>query len=467
MIGSSVLQVPAAIAGLIQQGLIERAFRDGLFPSLQYRQDAVYEEVQANTGTEFFRSRSGLMAPVEDPTPAGQDPAPYNTTYEQWPARIDRYGGYVQTHMPTSAVANANLFLRNIHTLGLQAGQSLNRLPRNALFKAYLSGQTLTTAACVAADVTIHVASVNGFTDWVRVGTTVAPVPVSSANPLPVTIGTGASAITRYVVGVAYDDPTDAYGPGTLTLSAAIGGAGFAARTPVVTAYAPFVLRAGGGNSVDSIGVADTAVLTDLSTCINYLRSHNVQPHDDGYYHGHISSMGNNQLFADPVLIRLNTALPQGVEFSEGFVGEKFGCLFYMNNESPNALNSGAKTLTGTNAQYARSIGAEVTNDSGINVGRVIITGKNSIEEVGLDESAYISEAGITGKIGEFSVVNQGIQVPVERVRLILRSPINVWQDIVTAAWSSTVGFPIPTDATASSGPNRYKRAVVYEYAGT
>jgi hypothetical protein len=35
----------------------------------------------------------------------------------------------------------------------------------------------------------------------------------------------------------------------------------------------------------------------------------------------------------------------------------------------------------------------------------------------------------------------------------------------VTATWSITCGFPVPTDQTAVTGPAKYKRAVVYEYA--
>src|SRR5262249_3570258 len=101
---------------------------------------------------------------------------------------LAQFGSAIDTHIPTSTVANSNLFLRHIHQLGLQAGQTLNRLPRNALFKSYLSGMTATTQSQITTDTTIHVASLNGFTDVVTPDPNVRPVTISSTNPLAITI---------------------------------------------------------------------------------------------------------------------------------------------------------------------------------------------------------------------------------------------------------------------------------------
>jgi hypothetical protein len=113
---------------------------------------------------------------------------------------------------------------------------------------------------------------------------------------------------------------------------------------------------------------------------------------------------------------------------------------------------------------YSQDIGAETTNEQGINVGRVLITGRGAIYEKGLDENQYVTEAGVTGRTGEFQVVNAGVEVATERVRLILRAPLNRLQDQVAATWSITTAFPIPSDVS-SGGPQRYKRAVVIEHA--
>lgn len=457
-----ILGVPAAVVDLVQQGMLERAFHDGLFPALLYRGEAPFEEWPANSGTEVFMSRPGLMTPVTEPLVPGVDPTPQEVPFEQWVARLERYGSSVDTHIPTSVVANANLFLRRIKQLGLNAGQSVNRVARNALFRAYLSGSTVTVDAAAAIDTTIRVASLNGFSDVIIAGANVRPAPVSPVSPLAISIFGVAG--TRNVIGVAPDDPSDPNGPGTLQLSAALG-AIVAARSPVTSSAAPRIVRSGGGDSVDAIGPADTFVLQDAINSVAFLRDANVPPHDDGFYHCHISSQANAQVFADPAFQRLNTSLPGYSIYRTGFLGELGGVIFYMNSESPRDNNSGPRVPTGTNAFYSKDIAAETTNESGVKIGRIIITGRGSIYERGLDEGQYVTEAGVTGKTGEFQVVNNGVQVLVERVKLILRAPLNRMQDQVAATWSLTSSFPVPSDITAPSGPERFKRAIVIEHA--
>jgi len=461
---SVLLLVPPAIQELNQQGAIERAFHDALVPNLAYRAEAMAEEWPANTGQEIFQSRPGLIAPKVKPLVPGSDPQPSTVPFEQWRAVLSQFSDAVDTHMPTAITSNANLFLRNIHQLGIGAGMSINRVARNAIFQAYLSGNTACNVAILTTDTSIHVASVNGFTDVIVPGTNVAPRPVSSANPLSVTIGTSPTTAKVQVIGVILDDPTDPVGPGTLTLSAAVGTA-FATRTPVVSANAPRIVRSGGGASVDAIGPADTLLLQDCINAVALLRRANVLPHEDGYYHAHISPLANAQVFADPVFQRLNTALPEGVMYSQGFIGHISGVMFYMNTESPDPTNTGTRVLTGTLAQYSPDIGAETTNDSGVDIGRVLITGKGALYERYLDESKFVTEAGTTGKIGEFSVVNNGISILTERIRLVVRAPLDRLQQIVGAAWSISTSFPVPSDITAPSGPERFKRAVVLEHA--
>jgi hypothetical protein len=461
-VSSLFLGLPPSLLSLVQEGLIERAFHDGLFPALQYRSEAMEEEWEANTGTEIFMTRPGLLDPIVKPLVADADPVPQVVPYEQWVAILRRYAGTIDTHMPSSAVASANLFMRNIHQLGLQAGQSLNRIPRNEMFKAYTSGQTLTIAAALAGDTTIRVAALNGFTDVIVRGLNVRPSVVSPTIPLPVQIS-GVTG-TRNVIAFFPDNPDDPFGPGTLQLSAALG-VGVAARTPVISAYAPRIIRSGGGLSVDAIGTSDILTLQDVIRAVSRLRKNNVSPHEDGYYHCHIPTDGNEQVFADPAFQRLNTALPDHVYYREAFLGTIAGCAFFLNNESPDFSNSGARTATGTNATYSEDIGAETVNDSGVPVARTVITGRGVIYEKRLDEEKnYVSEAGITGKTGEFQTVNAGIEVETRGIRLILRSPQNRLQDKVAATWSITTAFPVPSDASSGLA-ERFKRAITIEHA--
>jgi hypothetical protein len=460
-----VVGIPPVILNLIQEGILERTFHDGLYPKLQFRAEALAEEWPANTGTEMFMTRPGLLTPITDAITPGVDPTPQVMSYEQWVARLSRYAGTIDTHMPTSAVANANVFLRNVQQLGLQAGQSVNRIARNELFHAYLSGHTVLTGAAAAGDAVIQVASVNGFTDVILLGTNARPETVSPVRPLPVTIGIGAGAVVRNVIGFVLVDPTDPYGPGTLLLDAAVGGAGYAARTAVVSAYAPRVIRAGGGASVDAITAADTFVFQLIVNAMNYLRTQNVPPHADGFYHAHIGPMSNAQIFNDTAWQRLHQACPDHVRYKEGFLGTIARTMFYENTEVPDALNAGSRIATGVNAFYSKGIGAETTNEGGLDIGRVIVTGRGSIYEKYLDEAKYVSEAGITGKVGDFDIVQNGTQVATERIRLILRSPMDRLQDIVSATWSLSTCFPTPSDISGGAGPERFKRACIIEHA--
>lgn len=459
-----VLGVPASLLNLVQTGLLERAFHDALFPALRYRAEAQKEKWDANTGVEMIMTRPGLLAPVTKPMVPGQDPTPQTLSYEQWVARLDRYSGTIDTHIPSSVVSNADQFQRNIHALGMQAGQSLNRLPRNELYSKYLGGQTNLIAAAASGDLTLRVASVNGFTEVVTKGTIVRPTTVSTSAPLSITINNAGTLIVRNVIGFDLDNPDDPLGPGTLFLDATVG-ATVATRAPVTSSIKPRVVRSGGGNSVDAIGVSDILQLQDIQQVVSSLRKNNVLPHEDGTFHCHINTDGNNQLFTDPRWERLNQGRGAGqAEYDEFFIGKLFGVSFFANNENPDLNNSGARTATSTLAAYSEEIGAETTNDSGVNIGRCIVTGRGALYERYLDESAYVTEAGTTGKVGEFQVINAGVEVQTDNIRLILRAPVNRTQDVVAATWSITTSFATPSDLTAG-GNERYKRAVVIEHA--
>ena len=119
---SLVLGVPESVLSLVQEGLIEREFHDGLFPNLAYRAEFASEKWEGQTGTEVLMTRPGLLAPKTAPLTPGQEPTPQNVPYEQWTMRLDQYADTIDTDMPTSAVANSNLFLRNVKQLGLGAG---------------------------------------------------------------------------------------------------------------------------------------------------------------------------------------------------------------------------------------------------------------------------------------------------------------------------------------------------------
>jgi len=452
--------LPSSVINIVQTGLLERAFYDSLYPALLFRDEAIAEMLDGNSGTDVWMTRACLLKPTTKPLVPGTDPNPQTPIFEQWPLRVERFGSSIDTHMPTSHVANADLFVSNVKTLGLAAGQTVNRLPRNALFKAYLSGQTVTTDPAGPTDTSVRVAALNGFTDVIGGVFGARPVPVSMSKKLPVTIpGVG----TRNVIMATPIDGNDPSGPGILTLDAPLGVA-IPARTPVLSIQAPTVIRSGGGMSIDAMGASDIFEMNHISDAVATLRRSNVQPHSDGYYHCHINASASAQIMRDPAFQRMMTALPDHPFHQEAFVGCIAGCQIFLNNENPDYLSAGDRVPTSADAFYSEDIGAETTNDTGVNIGRVLITGSGCIVEKYIDEAQYVSEAGITGRTGDFTITNNGLQIVTNRTRLILRAPLDRLQEMVSSSWSASTGFACPSDASVG-GPQRYKRAIVIEHA--
>ena len=176
--------IPNSITELVQDRTLERVFHDAMFPVLLYRMEARPDVWQANLGEQMIFTRTGLIAPSTTPLVPGQDPTPKGYDTEQWEAIANQYGETIDTHMPSSYVTLASLFLRNTQQLGLNAGQSLDRLARDRLFTAYLSGETTVTTASGGGVTQVEVSSLAGFNKVLKDGrlsdvSINAPLPVS------------------------------------------------------------------------------------------------------------------------------------------------------------------------------------------------------------------------------------------------------------------------------------------------
>mgnify|MGYP001591680725 FL=1 len=455
------------VAAAIQDRTLQRVFRDALFPRLLYRMEAQPELWPVNLGTNATFSRTGLITPTTRPLTAGQDPTPKTYDVEQWEVTAEQWGDSIDTHMPTSYVTLASIYLRNMHQLGLHSGQSINRVARDALFNAYIGGQTASTLLIGAADLTITVANLAGFTRQMFNG---RPQLVSATNPLQVRIGAvgAAGTVSRNVTGFTPVTAGDEVGPGTITISAGVGGAGLPTRTAVVARNATRVaptpetsrlrnIVVGGGDRIDDIATTDVLALADIRAAVAQLRFDNVPPHEDGSYHCHLDPNAENQIFGDNEFQRLNQSIPDYIHYRRFAVGYLLGVTFYRNTEAP---------TTATVVAADGTFGAELANPAGIPISRSIITGQGVLDEKYLDESKYISEAGVLGKIGEFAVVNSGIQVMTERIRLILRAPLDRLQQLTSTSWSYSGGWPVPSDNVSASSLARYKRAITIIHAG-
>lgn len=462
----SVAGIPAEIANLIQDNTLIRVFHDALFPRLLFRSEARPETWAANLGERALFTRSGLIPVKTTPLTPGSDPAPSTYASEQWAAEARQFGDSIDTHMPTSYVTLASQYLRNTLTLGLNAGQTLNRISRNSLYQAYLSGDTVNIDTAAIAATSIHVASILGFTEVQLLG---RPQPVSAANPLAISFSN--TEPDNEVIAAVPDDPANPFGPGVLSLSAALT-VGLTARSAAAVGVRAVtrarIFRVGGGATVDAITGADILTVQDVINAVAILRNNNVPPMEDGYYHVHLSASAEAEVFDDNQFQRLHQSLPDSAAYRDLSIGQLVGSRWYRNTEAPNAENVGDLVVTtdgaGVNARGGSEINADVINEGGIPVERTIVMGGGAMYEKFLDESKFITEAGVTGKIGEFSVVNGGVQVMTNRIRFIARSPLDRLQQVYAQTWSWSGDFPIPSDQVTGSLA-RFKRSIVIEHA--
>jgi hypothetical protein len=310
---------------------------------------------------------------------------------------------------------------------------------------------------------TQRVKRLNGFTRARRpdlvAGSPVRFTTVSVNNPLPVRVGAGLTANT--VVGYTPDNPGDELGPGTLTFSAAVAATD---RDPVLADDRTFSVYVGGGNRTDDISSVDVMSLAALRTAVSRFWQQNVPEMPDGRFHAHMDPTAQNQIFSDPEFQRLLTSLPDYYMYKQFAIGELLGCVYYRNVECPqvDTVEGGSTATFSQDDPFA----GELYNNgltTGVQIHRPLFVGQGAVYEYYNDLSMLITDAGITGKVGEPSITNNGIEVSAERIQLIFRAPLNRLQDSVSSSWKFIGDWPVRTDTTTGDSA-RYKRMITIEH---
>jgi hypothetical protein len=454
---STISQDPT-IRAIVQDGILERAFHDALFPRMLFRGEAMPQLWPNNVGDSMVFTGTGLMAPKLRPITPGSDPLPSTYSVEQWDATLQQYADTVDTHMPTSITAIANLMLRNAQQLGLGSGQTMNRIVRDRLYNASMSGSTVADGA-QGPSTTIRVKRINGFTKARRpdlaAGSPVRFATVSTNNPLAIT--TGAALTANTVVGFTPDNVGDEVGPGVLTLGSA---ATVSDRDPILSLDRTFIVYVGGGNRVDDIGAADIMTLAAVRAAVSRFWQENVPEMPDGRFHMHMDPTAQGQVFSDPEFQRLMTSLPDYFMYKQFALGEILGTVVFRNSECP--LPETVFPKDGVTFSLDDPYAGEMFStgiSSGTPIHRTLLTAQGAIYEYYQDLGALITEAGVTGKVGNSSITNNGIEVNTDRIQLIIRSPLNRLQDLVSTSWKFIGDWPIRTDVTTGDAA-RYKRMV-------
>ena len=160
---------PVSLQPIIQQGFLEREFAQALRSRLGYRACADQITVAVGIGETLTKTRAGLKPSVTTPlAPAlntNFDNGLTATTWgvEQYTIAINLYAATTDLNVVTERVGIASQFLQNAYVNGEQAARSLDELSRNALFGAYMGGNTRVRTTLSGAGPAISVDDVRGF----------------------------------------------------------------------------------------------------------------------------------------------------------------------------------------------------------------------------------------------------------------------------------------------------------------
>jgi hypothetical protein len=411
--------LPAAVRAIIQDGMLEGVFENALVPDFLFPAYADLEPIEGAKGQRVIRTRTGLLTPQT--TPLFADPTPEQFSIEQWSATLDQYGHTMDTNMLANATSFARKFVQDVQTLGINAGQSLNRLARTRLFSAYAGGRTWVRTVDGASNVSVDVQSVDGFEFVIVNG---VPTAVSGSNPLSITI----NGVANTVVGV--NRTTRVLTLGTATTDT-VGHA-------VVAANAPVSIRPNARASAFNITTGDVATVGLFFDAVARLRAMNVPTMEDGTYHAHVDSFTMRQLLSDTEFRQAFQSQGPSEDYRSGRLTIFGGVTFILNMETP--------TVTG--------------DGQAATVRRPIVLGGGSLISTPLEGQGQLLDGTGVEDVPGISMIELpgGLEVP-----LIVRPPQDRFQQVVSTTWSWTGDFAVPTDSTSGDSAI-VKRAVVIEH---
>jgi hypothetical protein len=464
--------LPAALQPVIQQGYLERRFTQGLRAKLGFRRIADREPFSAGIGETITKTRPGLLpanttpmlpAAVTDIT-SGLTNANYGV--EQYILGVTQYAVPMQLNVATARVAIDSLFLQNAYALGEQAGRSVDMLAQQALFAAYMGGNTRVRTTNGSASTTVTVDDVRGF--FATLTAAGVPTAVSSSNTVSVLVGSDLYTLTGCVadgVAPASINPwfslltfsgsgsnvstTPGGYSGVLTFSANVTTADATAANVVMSAVAPAVYRP--TNATSGIMAPTTAAISS-SADLNFgkltmqtiltakanLSANAVQPLEDtGNYIMYADPIHLTGLYQDSAFQQFFRGKPETKEYRKGLVAELLQVDIVETNLNP------------------------IQNLSGVgSVHRAVLCGQGALVEGVFTRDAMAAAA---------QVQDTGMMTVVDDIAHITREPIDALKQVVTQSWSYIGGFVAPTDTTTT--PNTvptasnaaFKRAAIIE----
>ncbi len=434
---------PPALQPIIQQGFLEREFEQALRSRLGYRAIADREEIAVGIGETLTKTRAGLKPSVTTPLPPASNNnfdnglSPTTWGVEQYTITINHYAATTDLNMVTSRVGIASQFLQNAYVNGEQAARSLDELARNALFNSYFGGNTRVRVTLGAAGPALAVDDVRGFLAGFVNG---VQQPVSSANPLTVTIGADAYTLIGSVADATNVSTAPNGVSGVLTLSTNVSVSDGTAGNTVTAANASVILRPAARGNTGGLLAGDTLTMSNLLDAVSKLRM-NAVPEVDGVYNCYLDPVSARQLFADPDFKQLfQGATSANQVFRRGMVNQFLGLRFIPTTE---AFVQPHPTL------------------AGLMVRRPIICGQGAL-----------IEGDFAGMAADDVAPKDSIVHLVDGVAMVTREPLDRLQQIIAQSWYWIGGFCTPSDTTTNpttipTATNAaFKRAVMIEHIG-
>jgi hypothetical protein len=434
---------PAALQPIIQQGFLEREFSQALRSRLGYRACADRVKVAVGIGETLTKTRAGLKPSITTPlAPAANTNldnglSPTSWGVEQYTIGINLYAATTDLNLVTERVGIASQFLQNAYVNGEQAARSLDELSRNALFGAYLGGNTRVRTTLASAAPNVSVDDVRGFQTVFVNG---VQQPVSGSNPMTVTIGANIYSL----VSVSADAVNVSTAPngisGTLTLSGNVSVQDGTASNTVTAASSSTIVRPSQRGNTALITAADTLTMANLLDAVAKLRL-NAVPEIDGAYNCYLDPVSSRQLFADPDFKQLfQGATSANQVFKKGMTNDFLGLRFVPTTE---AFVQAHPTLPG------------------LMIRRPMICGQGAL-----------IEGDFAGMAATDVAPDDAIITMVDGIAMVTREAIDRLQQIIAQSWYWIGGFCAPSDTTTNpttvpTATNAaFKRAVIVEHIG-
>jgi hypothetical protein len=453
--------LPSALQSVIQQGYLERQFHDALKARLGFRAIADREAFPAQIGETITKTRRGLLPAATTPvaTQGGSNTdfssglTAKNYGVEQYILSVAQYADMMMLNIATSRVAIVPMFMQNVAAQGEQAARTVDTLAQQALFNAYMGGNTRVTTTLGANGATISVDDIRGFQQTLN--SSGQPVPVSTTNKVIVTVNGTAHNLQAATADGSNVSTAPGGVSGTLTFDANVVIADGTAGNAVVSSVAPFIMRPS-NSSTGVMAPSTTAIATAsdfnaaqltaqmILNAAAQLRTNNVPPGADGRYVCYADPVHLTGVYNDQAFQRFFTGKPETSEYRSGIIGDLLGVRIQETNLNP--------------VQFA------VNGTGGFSftapVRRAIVVGQGA-----LIEGTFTSE----GYAAVNAVDSNPLVTVVDGIAHITREPMDALQQIVTTSWAYIGGFVAPTDTTANptvlpSATNAaLKRAVIIE----